>query len=118
MPSMTITPSKPITHEVTITVDANGNFSYVNPLISVNPGDIIRWVCTNEVPFAIHIGWDSPLDNFRYQSSGDPIGITVPRPSSQKPHYGFPGYFRYTVAVFDGTTIWTDDPEIIVRRSP
>lgn len=118
MPSMTITPLKPITHEVTITVDANGNFTYENPLISVKPGDAIQWVCTNRVPFAIHIGWDSPLDQFRYQSDGRPIDAIVPTPTVTKPYYGFPGKFKYAVAVYYEGTVWTDDPEIIVRRSP
>ena len=109
-------PKKP--QVVEIEVDAKGNFTYENPLISVKPGDAIQWVCTNGVPFAIHIGWDSPLDKFRYQSDGNPIDAIVPTPTVTKPYRGFPGYFRYTVAVYYNDKIWTDDPEIIVRRSP
>ena len=104
-------------HVVEIKVDAKGQFTYKNPLISVKPGDTIHWKC-NKMPFAIHIGWDSPLSRFRYQSNKGPIRANVPKWSSKKPYYGFPGYFRYTVAVYYKGTIWTDDPEIIVRRSP
>ncbi len=98
-------------HTVTITVDDQGNFRYGNPLVWVRAGETIVWECTNKYPFAVHIGWDSPLEYGRYRSSGDPIKANVMKDAR-------PGYFRYSVAVFDGKNIWTDDPEIIVRRPP
>lgn len=100
----------PQTHTVTITVDVNGHFTYVNPLIWVDRGDTIVWECTNKYRFAVHVGWDSPLDKGRYHTpEKEKIVATVPTDAR-------PGYYRYTVAVCDGTNIWTDDPELIVKR--
>jgi len=99
-----------MTHKVSITVNKNGKFSYVNPLIWVNQGDVIQWECTNNLDFAVHFGWDSPLDKGRYRASaGNKIIANVPEDAK-------PGYYRYTVAVADGKNIWSDDPELIIRR--
>jgi len=102
----------PETHTIIITVDNDGNFTYDNPLIWVDPGDTIVWECENKWPFAIHVGWNSPLEKGRYQSTdGTRIEATVPVGAR-------PSYYYFTVAVFDEKTrkIWTDDPPFIVKR--
>ena len=98
-------------HSVTITVNQEGKFSYDNPMIWVDAGDSVTWKSPKNPIFAVHLGWDSPLDKGRYHSSTGEIKASV-LDSAQ------PGYFRYSVAVFDGKNIWTGDPEIIVKRPP
>ncbi len=96
------------THTITISVDKKGDFTYVNPLIWVHPGDTIIWKCTNACPFAIHIGWNTPVKG-RYQSDdGIPIEASVKNNAQ-------PGYYSYTVAVCIDNVIWTDDPPFIVK---
>ena len=96
------------THTITITVDPKGDFTYSNPLIWVYQGDTIIWECTNDCPFAIHIGWSSPGKG-RYRSvDGKPIEASVKNNAQ-------PGYYSYTVAVFIDGNIWTDDPPFIVK---
>jgi hypothetical protein len=99
------------TYTTTIKVDDDGNFTYDNPLIWVYPGNTIIWQCANNCPFAIHIGWNSPVKG-RY-CSVDGTAIEAPVPVDARP-----GYYSYTVAVFDEKTrkIWTDDPPFIVKK--
>lgn len=95
-------------HTITITVDKKGDFKYDNPLIWVDQGDTIIWECTNDCPFAIHIGWSSPVKG-RYRSvDGKPIEASVKKNAQ-------PGYYSYTVAVCIDDVIWTDDPPFIVK---
>lgn len=103
-------PGNPETHVVTITVDEDGDFSYENPLIWVDGGDTIVWECTNKCPFAVHIGWDSPLEKGRFRSADGSNKTTVVPKNARS------GYYRYTVAVFLDGNIWMDDPEVIIRR--
>ena len=99
----------PETHTITITVDHKGNFNYDNPLIWVYPEDTIIWKCNNSCPFAIHIGWNSPVKG-RYRSvDGKPIKASVQKKAEA-------GYYSYTVAVCIDNVIWTDDPPFIVKR--
>jgi plastocyanin len=100
------------THTVKINV-VGGNVLYDKPSISVDPEDTIEWVCENsQYHFAVHIGWDSPLRKGRYRASmGKRISEKVPKKAP-------PGRYKYFVAVFDGTNIWTDDPDFIVKRRP
>lgn len=101
-------------HIITITVDKNGDFTYDKPLIWVHAEDTIFWELTNRQPFAIHIGWNSPLENGRYRSKdGSRIKAQVAKGAR-------PGYYQYTVAVYDKETgeIWTDDPPFIVKPPP
>lgn len=101
---------KPKPHTIKITVDNDGNFSYDNPLIWVYPGDTIIWECTNHSPFAIHIGWNSPLEKGRFRSvKGDRVVTVVPEDA-------LPGNYEYTAAVFIDGNIWTDDPPFIVKK--
>jgi plastocyanin len=101
--------ANPKTHAIKIAVDDDGNFTYDNPLIWVCPGDTIIWECANDCPFAIHIGWNSPLERGRFRSvKGDRIETVVPGGAR-------PGNYEYTVAVFMDGNIWTDDPPFIVK---
>ena len=98
----------PKTHTTIINVDDDGNFTYDNPLIWAYPGDTIIWECKNDCPFAVHIGWNSPVKG-RYRSKdGTGINATIPENAQ-------PGYYSYTVAVCVDNVIWTDDPPFIVR---
>ena len=96
------------THTITITVDHKGDFTYENPLIWVYPGDKIIWECKNSCPFAIHIGWSSPVKGRYHSVDGEPIEASV------KNNAQF-GHYSYTVAVCVDNVIWTDDPPFIVR---
>lgn len=99
------------THTITIKVE-DGDFTYGNPIIWVDPGDTIIWECTNQWPFAIHIGWGSPLKKGRFRSiNGNSIKTVVPNNAP-------PGNYEYAVAVFDEKTreIWIDHPPFIVKR--
>ncbi len=99
----------PKTHTITITVDNDGNFSYDNPLIWVDHGDTIIWECTNNCPFAIHLGWNSPLKKGRYRSEdGTRIEAEVKKNAQ-------PGYYQYAAAVCIDKEIWIDDPPFIVK---
>jgi len=100
----------PITQTVVIKVNEEGDFDYENGLIWVLPGDTIVWECENKYPFSIHFGWDSPLKQGRFQSENGNSKDTV------VPDNARPGYYRYTVAVLRDEKIWTDDPELIVKK--
>ena len=96
---------------ITITYEG-GNLKYDSCNVQLDWEDEIVWKCMPRNPFAIHIGWDSPLEKGRYRSvDGEPIRALVPKGA-------LPGRFKYSVAVFDEETneIWTDDPEFVVRR--
>jgi len=103
----------PKEHIIEITVE-DGDFTYDNPIIWVDPGDIIKWECTNHWPFAIHVGWDSPLKKGRFRSvNGNSIKTIVPDEAR-------PGNYEYAIAVVDEKTreIWIDHPPFIVKRPP
>ena len=87
-----------------------GDFEYSDPKIWVNHGDTIMWLCKDpSFHFAIHIGWDSPFTKGRYRT-GPSGSITVDVPPNAPSNC-----YKYTVAVFDGKEIWTDDPDFIIR---
>lgn len=99
-------------HETTIIVDEQGEFEYQNGLIRVYPGETIVWKCKapEKGPFTVHIGWNSPFKECFFQSkNGEPIKATVPVDARS-------GYFRYMIAVLVNGTIYTDDPELIIKR--
>lgn len=103
-------PKKSREHKVRIIVDKDGNFSYENASILVDRGDSITWECQGGHPFAVHLGWGSPLEKGRYRASKkEQIVAHVLNDAAA-------GHYRYTVVVCDGEKIWTDDPELIVRR--
>jgi len=101
----------PETHKVTITVDDDGKFTYENPIILADQGDTVVWECTNKCPFAVHIGWHTPVKG-RYRSvDGNEISVTIPKDT----RHGYYGYYSYVVAVYKDGKIWTDDPPFIVK---
>jgi plastocyanin len=100
---------EPKTHTANITVDSQGNFHYDPLIIMVDRRDTVVWKCEGNPNFAIHIGWNSPLDRGRYRTSKKEIKAHVQENAQ-------PGHYHYFVAVLIDNEIWTDDPEIIVRR--
>jgi plastocyanin len=111
-PAREIPTAKAVTHETTIIVDERGEFEYQNGLIRILPGDTVIWKCmrTAKGPFTVHIGWDSPFKEcFFHSKNGEDIKVTLPLDAE-------PGYYRYMLAVLVDGIIYTDDPELIVRR--
>lgn len=99
-------------HETAIMVDEQGKFEYQNGLIRVYPGETIVWTCKTEKkgPFTVHIGWDSPFKEcFFHSKNGEPIKVTVPEDAAS-------GYYTYMIAVLVDGIIYTDDPQLIVKR--
>jgi len=107
-----VTKVKPIKHVTTIRVSKDGMFEYEKGLIRIYPGDTVTWICDTEKkgPFTIHIGWDSPFEKCSFHSkNGEDIKATLPEDAR-------PGYYRYMIAVLVDGIIYTDDPELIVKR--
>ena len=100
---------KPI--EINIT-QKDGDLSYDPCCPKVKRGDLIHWICERENGdyFAVHIGWNTPLDEGRYRK---PCGAKIVAQVDDDAQYG---EYKYSVSVFDGSDIWTDDPIFIVRR--
>jgi len=101
-------------HIVVIEVKDKGQIDYKNGLVRIYPEDTIVWQCPRckeaEKPFSVHIGWNSPFEKCSYQSSdGSDITVNVPAEARSD-------YFRYMVAVLVDGKIYTDDPELIVKR--
>jgi len=94
-----------------ITVSLNGDQIEFSPACAfVNRGDAIVWKCPDNLAFAIHFGWNSPLDKNRYRTRpGGRIQAMVPAGALH-------GKYKYFAALYDGENIWTEDPELIVRR--
>lgn len=101
-------------HTVVILLDERGNIDYENGLIRAIPGDTIVWQCPRckegRKPFSVHIGWNSPFPECSYQSpDGSDIAVDVPAEAQF-------GHYRYVVAALVNGNIYTDDPELIVRK--
>jgi plastocyanin len=103
---------KPIKHVTMIRVSEDGMFEYEKGLIRIYPGDTVTWVCDTgkKGPFTIHIGWDSPFEACSFHST-DGKEITATLPLNARP-----GYYRYMIAVLIDGKIYTDDPELIVKK--
>lgn len=100
-------------HKVTMTLK-NGDISYDPYRIMVKRGDQIEWECKGKkgvkYHIGVHIGWDSPLDKGRLRAlPGKKVRSVVLGDAKY-------GLYKYFVAISDGKNIWTDDPEVIVRR--
>jgi len=96
------------TKTVTIYLN-NGDIGYSDERIKVDQDDEVEWGCDNpEHHFSVHFGYNSPLPKGRYR--------TRPKGRTGGKVVGKPGIYKYFVAVFDGENIWTDDPDLIVRR--
>lgn len=96
----------------TITIDIrNGEIVYDKPKVITGPGDVIGWKCeVKNAHFAVHFDPISPLALNRASALGEEsINDEILLEASS-------GRYKYFVAVFDGKRIYTDDPELIVRR--
>ena len=96
---------------IKIEVTADGDFKYDKRVCFVRRGETIEWICDGEGFFAVHIGWNSPLEKGRYRNGqGKRISAHVPKDAPK-------GRYEYFVAVFDPRSeqVWTDDPEFIIK---
>lgn len=99
------------THEVVISVDERGRFTYSQNPVYVVPGDEIRWI-SEQGPWAVELAGVSPLMARRFNGNpGHAVAARV-RPDALY------GKYRYFVALEWEGRIWTDDPEIIVDPPP
>ena len=97
----------PETQLVMITIK-EGYLEYDEPYLQVHPGDTIKWSCAH--PFVVRFDVDSPMEK-EWQRGGS--GIYATDVIRREAPYG---RYKYFVAVWDGSQILTDDPELIVRR--
>ncbi len=72
-------------------------------------GQAIEWIGYKDFPFTIHLGYDSPFAIVHHQMSRQKrirlvIAKNIPL-----------GWYKYTIALFDGSKVWIEDPEFIVR---
>lgn len=99
-------------HRVAITVTDAGEFSYEPCIVKMDRGDTIEWKISNEkYYFAVHIGWNTPLDMMQHQGTyEEPIRGQVREDAPN-------GRYKYFVAAFNlgKKILLTDDPEFIVK---
>ena len=102
-------------HTVKITVTDEGEFLYEPLIVKMERGDVIEWKFLNEnYYFAVHIGWNTPLNIMQHQEiSGKPIRGKVREDAPN-------GRYKYFVAAFDleKKILLTDDPDFIVKPPP
>ncbi|HXG33739.1 MAG TPA: hypothetical protein VNJ11_10255 [Bryobacteraceae bacterium] len=92
-------------HRVRITVSGQ-TFRYDQPIVRAQRGDSVIWAST--MPFAVDFGRVSPSHRLRESSKKGRVTMKV---RANAP----PGRYKYFVAVFDGSCVLTDDPEIIIE---
>jgi hypothetical protein len=95
---------------VTVTIAIENGMVKCEPACAyVRPGESIIWECPAGFPYAIHLGYGSPFKKVHHQKPGrERIELSIP----QGTHHA---RVKYTVAVFDGTNVWIEDPEVIIR---
>ncbi len=83
--------------------------------VTAQKGDKIQWICEFGDRFAIHVGWNSPLDFISQDGPAGPKSEPITGTVQEDAHFD---EFKYSVAVWDvnENKIWTDDPRFIVRR--
>ena len=93
---------------------SKGDFHYhKNEILTVDPGDSVEWKCKDGHAFAVHIGRESPLAKGRFRAkAGRSVSTVIPKSSRQN----YVKIVKYTLAVFDGDNVWSDDPLIIIRK--
>ena len=79
----------------------------------------VQWECAQ--PFTVDFGWDTPLRDGLEKLEGvhdaaagvyrTPVDVRIGADSDKK---GSPKQFKYVIAVWDGTNVLTEDPEIII----
>lgn len=102
-------------HTVKISVTDEGKFSYEPLIVKMDRGDTIEWIFLNKgYYFAVHIGWNTPLDIMKHQGNSEkPIRGQVREDAPN-------GRYKYFVAAFDleKEILLTDDPDFIVKPPP
>ena len=96
-------------HVIKVTVK-DGEFDYDGKTcVCVEPGDAVIW----EYPgrggqFAVQFGFESPFafHGFKTRPSGTNIAAEIEEKR--------PGLYKYSIAVYDGSRLWLDDPVIII----
>ena len=58
-------------------------------------------------PFAVHFGGKTPFPHVSFNGSGSIVTEPIP---SDMPY----GVYKYFIAVYDGTRVLTEDPDIII----
>ena len=87
----------------------NGDLSYSPCCPKLDKGEELKWICNDGI-FAVHIGYNSPLPKGRYRAKkGEETGDKILGDAT-------PGDYKYSVSVYDGEYLWTDDPKFIIRR--
>jgi hypothetical protein len=72
-------------------------------------GQTIEWKCERDFPFAIHLGYDSPFERVHHHAPKQQrIRLDIAKNTPR-------GRYKYVVAVFDGSNVWIEDPQMIVR---
>ncbi len=96
---------------VNIQYTLDGEFAYDKPSCGARRRETVEWYCGGNGYYAIHLGWDSPLEEITYQK---PLGtrITAPVPEGARR-----GRYKYTVVIVDTDLkkIFVDDPELIIK---
>lgn len=75
----------------------------------VRRGESIEWDCAKNFPFAIHLGYDSPFAKVHHQALRQQrIRLNIAKNTPC-------GSYKYIIAVFNGSKVWIEDPELIIR---
>jgi plastocyanin len=100
----------PVVRTETININiVGGKITYDLCRGEVSPGDRVQWNCAGH-PFAIHFPGATPVGQISFHSTNS-ILIEIP------PNALY-GCFKYFVAVYDGSGVLTDDPDIIINPKP
>jgi len=99
--------------KITVSINKKGEVVCNPPAPIVYPGGTVTWISVRRRHvLAIQFGWDSPFKEVGFVSGADgSITANVER-------YAPFGLHKYFVAVYDGETIRTADPDIIIRPRP
>ena len=94
--------------DITITTTRQGRI--VAPATEVAPGEMVRWIWRDELPFTVQMEGTSPMTRVTFSSAGDDVSGVVRGDA-------LPGTYKYTIAVLDAENrrILVDDPRMIVE---
>lgn len=94
-------------HQITISVDTQGNLTYSHPSVQAKRNDHISWTC-DAGPFAVDFAGHTPAARLKGSSNKGNLRLQI-RPDAE------PGRYKYFVAVASNGKVLTDDPEIIIE---
>jgi len=101
------------TLRITVSINRRGEIVCNPPAPIINPGGTVTWISVRRRHLlAIQFGWDSPFKAISFVSGAD--GSITAEVEKCAPF----GLHKYFVAVYDGETIRTADPDIIIRPRP